>query len=185
MIDRIKIYGERNSGTRFLNSLLQKNTKNVNICDVGYKSDLGWKHGIPRISNFKKDFLDKTLFIIIIRDLEPWIKSMYKVPYHYVKPTNIKDFLINKLHVKDRRLDHDVNKYPEERNKTIFELRYYKINSYLQKIKDMSNVLFINLEDTQKDMGKNLLNILQKSFNITDILSQTRRGYFVDKLSQS
>ena len=44
---------------------------------------------------------------------------------------------------------------------------YYKINSYLHKIKDMPNVLVINLEDTQKDMGKNLLNILQKSFNIT------------------
>ena len=68
--------------------------KNVNICDEKYKSNLGWKHGIPRINHFKKDFLDKTLFIIIIRDLEPWIKSMYKVPYHYVKPNNMKDFLI-------------------------------------------------------------------------------------------
>ena len=40
----IKIYGERNSGTNFLEKLLRKNLLNVNIEEGHFTTRMGWKH---------------------------------------------------------------------------------------------------------------------------------------------
>lgn len=80
MITDIKIFGERNSGTNFISSLIDNNIINTNILSSYYKGGTGWKHGKPDLKLFKD--IDNTLFVFIIRDLEPWLKSMYKTPYH-------------------------------------------------------------------------------------------------------
>ena len=80
MITDIKIFGERNSGTNFVSLLIDKNIINTNILSPYYKGGTGWKHGEPDLKLFKN--IDNTLFVFIIRDLEPWLKSMYKTPYH-------------------------------------------------------------------------------------------------------
>tara|TARA_B110000967_G_C18849211_1_gene543690 strand:- start:64 stop:744 length:681 start_codon:yes stop_codon:yes gene_type:complete len=165
MIKKIKIFGERNSGTNFLNCLIEKNIKNIDICSSYYRDKTGWKHGTPKLDLYDNT-IDKTLFIFIIRDLEPWLKSMYKLPHHMKKFNNIKLFLTNKIIANDARKDHDINIYSGETNKTIFELRYYKINSYINIFKNVKNAIIVNLEDLQQDKGKKFINTLHDSFQL-------------------
>ena len=154
VITNVKIFGERNSGTNFLTSLLESNIKDINIYSSYYKGGTGWKHGYPRIKLFKKQ--ESTLFIIIIRDLNSWLKSMYFNPYSYEKPNNINEFLTKKLKINDSRKDHDVNIYKYEQL-DIINLRIAKIKSYLNFYQKVNNIIFINLEDIQNNTEKFLL----------------------------
>ena len=113
------------------------------------------------------NMLDETLFVFIIRDLEPWLKSMYTTPYNLKKPNNIELFLKEKLISTDGRKDHDINIYTEETNKTIFELRYYKLNSYINILKNVKNAIIVNLEDLQKDEGRKFIFTLHDTFQLS------------------
>ena len=173
MIKNIKIYGERNSGTRYLRSLLKKNLKNINLFQPFYKHRTGWKHGFPVIKNFNN--LNNTLFIFIIRDLDSWLKSMFNNPYHYKKSNNIKKFLTNPLQINEKRFDHNVHIDQRERN-TIIELRYHKIKSYILAFKDVKNAIFINLSDLQKNYTKFILFLNKKyKINIVESISNINR----------
>jgi hypothetical protein len=165
MIKRIKIFGERNSGTNFLFQLLHSNIKDIELCSPYYKGGTGWKHGIPRLDLFE-NMIHDTLFVFIIRDLESWLKSMYNEPYHLIKSTNIESFLNKKMKSCDERKDHDVNIYQEEMNKTIFELRYYKINKYIETFNIVKNAIIINLEDLQLDYGEKFIKEIHNKFSI-------------------
>ena len=162
LIKNIKIFGERNSGTRFLTSLIKENIKDINIYSDYYKGGTGWKHGFPRINLFKN--LNTTLFIFIIRDLNSWIKSMYFNPYHYKRPKNIRQFLTKKLEVFDKRKDHDVNIYKYE-HLNIINLRTSKIISYLNFYRKVDNAIFVNLEDLQNN-DKKFLVFLKNKYNL-------------------
>lgn len=172
-IKKIKIYGERNSGTNYLEQLLKKNIKNVDILLSGYKSGSGWKHGFPNMKLFNN--LDDVLFIFIIRDFKSWLKSMYKQPYHYIPQNTFEEFINNKLNIKDNRIDHDVNINSLEKQ-NIIDLRYLKINSYLDFFNKVNNAIFINLEDLQNNtvkfldfLNKNyLINVNKKIIKITE-----------------
>ena len=161
-IKNIKIFGERNSGTRFLQYLLKKNIKDINILQGRFDEGTGWKHGFPRIELFNE--LDSTLFIFIIRDLDSWIKSMYFNPYSYKKPDNIREFLTEKIKINDKRKDHDVNIYKSEQL-NIINLRIAKIKSYLNFYENVNNAVFINLEDLQND-DKKFLEFLKTIYNL-------------------
>ncbi len=165
LIKNIKIFGERNSGTNFLNSLIEMNIKDINIYSFYYNGGTGWKHGFPRIELFKE--LDSTLFIFIIRDLNSWIKSMYFNPYSYKKPNNINDFLNKTIEINDERNDHDVNIYKDEQQ-DIISLRIAKIKSYLNFYENVNNAVFINLEDLQTD-NKKFLVFLKNIYNLNTI----------------
>jgi hypothetical protein len=159
----IKIYGERNSGTTFLKKLLSKNLLNVNIEDGIFKNRMGWKHSFlykKIVKKFKRD----TLFIFLIRDLESWLKSMYKNPYHIERRRNIKEFISKPILPKERRPKHPINLDIRERS-NIVSLRYGKILSYLGAMSHMENYLFLNLEDLQKNYEK-VLAFISENFNI-------------------
>jgi hypothetical protein len=161
-INKIKIFGERNSGTNFLSQLIKNNVKEINILSSYYNGGSGWKHGFPKLELF--DDINSTLFIFIIRDLNTWIKSMYFNNYHYIKPTNINDFINSKLHIKDNRVDHDVNVNINE-NDTLINLRNNKITNYLHFFKNVNNVMFINLEDLQNN-NKKFLKFLRNIYKL-------------------
>ena len=163
-IKYIKIFGERNSGTRFLEEFLKKNTKNIQILSSIFDRGSGWKHGTPKINLFNNT--QDILFIFIIRDIKPWLKAMIEKPYHYqIQKKKIDSFLLNNnLQITERRKDHDMCKYSYE-NQNIFDLRYFKINSYLDFFKIIENSIFINLEDLQSDNHK-FLNFLKNTYNI-------------------
>jgi hypothetical protein len=70
---KVTIYGERCSGTNYLEELLRLNF-NVEIV-----WNFGWKHffGTNDLSHS-----DDVLFIGIIRNLEDWINSFYREQHH-------------------------------------------------------------------------------------------------------
>jgi hypothetical protein len=162
MINEIKIYGERNSGTNFLKETLENNLLDIKVLDGCYKSNYGWKHGYPNINKYNKT--DTILFIFIIRDLDKWCKSMYNNYYHYEKPYNISDFLENPI-INEENKDHDVNKNIKELY-PIIKLRNEKIKSYFEFYKKIENGIFINLEDIQKDGGYNFVDFLNKNYKL-------------------
>jgi hypothetical protein len=151
MIKRVKIYGERNSGTRFLTQLIKRNVEFINLDKPEYNGGTGWKHGFPRMRYYNNT--DEVLFIFIIRDLEPWILSMFNNPYHYIRPQTIEEFVSGNLTIKEPRKDHDVNICKVEKQ-NIIKLRYIKIKRYLRFYNNVKNAIFINLKDVQDNNAK-------------------------------
>lgn len=73
-IKRIQLFGERCSGTNYLESLLVQNLEGVTLC-----RDFGHKHfyhqpGVRQASD--------CLFIVIYRELFDWLRSLHQQPYH-------------------------------------------------------------------------------------------------------
>lgn len=123
---KITIYGERCSGTNYLEQLLITNF-NVEIV-----WDYGWKHffGFNDLSNS-----DNVLFIGIIRNLPDWINSFYRTPHHLPSrlKKNVDAFLNDEFFsiLDDGQLNElDVHIETKEIYKNIFEMRHVK-NKFL------------------------------------------------------
>ncbi len=105
---KIKIYGERNTGSRYLGSLVGLNLaaellrgdvprivrklsqKNEALRDLFFKitfrRNLGWKHRMaPTAKELKNIPLDEILFLTITKNPYPWLLSLYQRPYHQQK----------------------------------------------------------------------------------------------------
>jgi hypothetical protein len=162
---KVTIYGERCSGTNYLEELLLLNF------DVEIVWDYGWKHffGFNDLTNS-----DDTLFIGIIRNLEDWINSLYREKHHV--PThlteNIDIFLTNTFYsVKRDPMTHqntgdeimsDRNIDTGERYKNIYELRLVK-NKYL--IEKMPNLVKNYCLITYDDLVDSFLDVMNKLKN--------------------
>ena len=163
MCTKFTIYGERCSGTNYLENLI---LYNFNI-DITW--NYGWKHffGFYNFSNTEEE--DNTLFIGIIRNPITWIDSFFN-NQHHINPF-IDD--INTFLTKEIKSTNDDNEIIEDRNyvngkryKNIFELRFYKnyylINIMPQKVK---NYILIKYEDLSSFTIRTLTNIETK-FNL-------------------
>jgi hypothetical protein len=159
----VTIYGERCSGTNYLEALL---TTNYDV-DVCWK--YGWKHffGFHNLKNS-----DDTLFIGIIRNPYDWINSLYRDKYHLpsVNTSSVDSFLNNEFYsIMDDgcELMHDRNLYTKERYKNIFDMRHTK-NKFL--IEDMpklvKNYLLITHESLLYDFKNTMNKITSKGLNI-------------------
>lgn len=163
MCTKFTIYGERCSGTNYLENLI---LDNFNI-DITW--NYGWKHffGFYNFSNTEEE--NNTLFIGIIRNPITWIDSFFN-NQHHINPF-IDD--INTFLTKEIKSTNDDNEIIEDRNyvngkryKNIFELRFYKnyylINIMPQKVK---NYILIKYEDLSSFTIRTLTNIETK-FNL-------------------
>lgn len=93
-IARIQIYGERCTGTNFLESLVRNNIKHIdnNFSHYGAKHFPCW-FDYPFDANHYQlpEYLhtlagsDDCLFIVIFRDPYDWLRSFHKKPYHSTK----------------------------------------------------------------------------------------------------
>lgn len=140
MIPAIKIYGERNCGTNYLEKLIELNLecnllklnlnrlqitllKNIKydfvyntIHKIQRNQTLGWKHGCPPLQNINK-FPDPLLIITITKNPYAYISSLYKKPYHIkgAKPDSILNFIKHKWKTRERDLtDQRILKSPIE-----------------------------------------------------------------------
>ena len=143
MIKKLTIYGERCSGTNYLEELITANF------DVNITWEYGWKHffGFNDLSNN-----DETLFIGIIRNPYDWINSFYREQHHLPKYfINIDNFLNSEIisfDASDNEIMDDRNMHTKERYKNIFELRNTKFKFLTEDMPSLvKNYLLITYDD--------------------------------------
>jgi nicotinamide riboside kinase len=187
-IKKVIIYGERCSGTNFLENAILENF------DVEISWEQGSKHFFCFNSYNKRNF-DDTLYIGIIRDPVYWINSFSKELHHVpeINRKNLKNFLFNKFYSVNDEIEvvpklqtvlfnnkpkkvyryttmtEDLNYITKKMYKNIFELRKLK-NDYLMNIMPtkVKNYILINYENLLNnyegtlELIKNKFNLIQK-----------------------
>lgn len=159
MLKKVTIYGERCSGTNYLETLISINF------DIDITWEYGWKHffGFQDLNNS-----DDTLFICIVRNLPDWINSFYRDKHHLpliFLEHNLDKFLNNEIwsvHMDDntKEVMEDRNIYTGERYKNIFELRHTKIKWMVEDLpKKIKNYIFIKYEDLIQDFNGTMFKI--------------------------
>jgi len=156
---KVTIYGERCSGTNYLEELLLLNFDVEIVWDYGFKHFFGFNDYLTNS--------DDTLFIGIIRNLEDWINSLYREKHHL--PThlteNIDTFLTNTFYSLDysgNEIMSDRNIDTGERYKNIYELRLVKNKYLIEKMpKLVKNYCLI----TYDDLVDNFLDVMNKLKN--------------------
>jgi len=71
---KIQIFGERCSGTTYLEHILKNNLKSVQICN-----DFGWKHFFPKTDPLRED---EYIFFFLFRNPFDWLRSLHRQPFH-------------------------------------------------------------------------------------------------------
>jgi len=159
-ITRIEILGERNSGTNYLENLLELNTN----CKI--------------ISNQKHRRLDKlpltqisnTLYIHISKDIFSWLHSMHLHPYHFwtFRDLSFDAFLLTQWDSKDlvpftgalRKWGWTDGYYSN-----IFHLRAVKLQTFLTVRPCLPHTFILQYLDLNRNATA-ILNLLQQKFNI-------------------
>jgi hypothetical protein len=155
---KVTIYGERCSGTNYLEELLLLNF-NVEIVWT-----YGWKHffGHDDLSHS-----DDTLFIGIIRNIEDWINSLYREKHHLpeVLTKTVDTYLSDTFYSVDVENNNEIERMTDrnidtgERYKNIFELRLVKNKFLIEKMpKLVKNYCLI----TYDELVGNFLSIMHK-----------------------
>lgn len=168
MINKFTIYGERCSGTNYLEELIGLNFK------VQITWNYGWKHffGFDDLSNS-----DDTLFICIVRDLHSWLNSFYREKHHlplkFLKLSGEQrkyKFLNEEIYSigKDKKeLMKDRNIYTKERYKNIFELRHTKNKFLIEDLdKKVKNYILIRYEDLLNNFDETMNKIKDKGLEL-------------------
>ena len=172
-----KIYGERNSGTNFLTNLLKLNFEGITIYDnvhVNKREIYAWKHSVP-CYQFKNN-LPYVVDFIIFRELNSWLISMFKNPYHlsYDAPEKNFERFITKVQksetLHNTKWIDSITKQPisvNDDNKSIFEIRYFKFHKTMKYFEDNKNVILVNLSYLQNDENcKQFIHEIQKRYNL-------------------
>ena len=149
-MNTFNIYGERNSGTNFLYKLISNN--------FNLEGSMDKKHSLVKEYNSSQNHIN----FCIIRNLNDWVSSTYKNPYHLNLSSNFYNFI--NLPLNSRSSDpclYDINlsgKY------NLVEVRYLKYNSY----KDITNKVLVNLDFLQySDENKEqFLDFVSKKYNL-------------------
>jgi hypothetical protein len=171
---QVAIYGERCSGTNYLEELLLLNF------DVEITKICGWKHffGFNDLSN-----TDDILIIGIVRNLYDWLNSFYRDKHHLPKhlTENVDTFLNNQFYSIDgtnNEIMIDRNMETKERYKNIFELRLVKNRFLIEKMPTLvknyciityDDLLtnFIDIMNKFKDCGLEIKNDIEFPLNVT------------------
>ena len=163
IIRRVQIYGERCSGTNYLEVLLSRN-----FHDYSLVQDYGYKHffGFDDLKNS-----DDTLFICIVRNPVDWVNSLYRNKWHIAQHlcTSVDNFLNKEFYsYNDKKsvskdgteIMTDRNIYTGERYKNIFELRHTKLKFLYEDLpKLVKNHIFIKHEDLLTNFEETMIKI--------------------------
>ena len=185
-IKKFIIYGERCSGTNFLENAILENF------DVEISWEQGSKHFFCFNNYDKRDF-DDTLYIGIVRNPIYWINSFSKELHHVpeINRQNLRNFLFNEFYSVNDEIEtgaklqtilfnnkprnvyryttmaEDLNYITNKKYKNIFELRKLK-NDYLMNImpNKVKNYILINYENLLNNYGETL-ELIKNKFNLT------------------
>lgn len=194
-IKKIIIYGERCSGTNFLEKAILEN----------FDVEISWEQGSKHFfcfNDYSKRNFDDTLYIGIIRDPIYWINSFSKELHHIpeINRKSLKNFLFNEFYSVNDEIEaapklqsvlfnnklrnvyrysvmmEDLNYITNKKYKNIFELRKLK-NDYLMnimptKVKNYTLInyekLLNNYEETLESI-KHKFNLIQKNSTLKKI----------------
>jgi hypothetical protein len=170
VITEYKIFGERCTGTNYLEELMKANF-DLNQANLGSKHFFGFNN---------LDNTNHILFIVIVRNPIEWLNSLYKrkhhVPPHLTK--SVPKFLNSEWYSifdkpnhqkKGEEIVDDRNMYTNERYKNIFELRHIKHKYLIDDLPSMvENYMLIKYEDLINDFNTVMQNIHKKGIKIKD-----------------
>lgn len=184
-IKKFIIYGERCSGTNFLENAILEN----------FNIEISWEQGSKHFfcfNNYDKRNFDDTLYIGIVRNPVYWINSFSKELYHVpeINRKNLHNFLFNEFYSVNEIeipskiqtilfnnnpqkvyrysvMSEDLNYLTNKKYKNIFELRKIK-NDYLMNIMPtkVKNYILINYEKLLNNYEETL-EFIKNKFNLT------------------
>ena len=179
MIEKFTIYGERCSGTNYLENLIKLN----------FDAQITWQYGWKHFFGFQDEALKKSddvLFVCIVRDLKSWINSFYRMKYHlpllYMqnlsREESVHKFLNEEFFsFNDNNGNRDITKeimedrniYTGKRYKNIFELRHTKIKYMVETLPfKVKNFLFIRYEDLTNNFENIMMQIRDKGLRVNN-----------------
>jgi hypothetical protein len=83
-IRSVYVFGQRNSGTNYVNALIHNNLLTYGdhrpLYDPRDEKDFGWKHGFPNLMVSPDD----VLAVVVYRDPIAWLQSLHRMPWHAV-----------------------------------------------------------------------------------------------------
>lgn len=184
-IKKFIIYGERCSGTNFLENAILEN----------FNIEISWEQGSKHFfcfNNYDKRNFDDTLYIGIVRNPVYWINSFSKELYHVpeINRKNLHNFLFNEFYSVNEIeipskiqtilfnnnpqkvyrysvMGEDLNYLTNKKYKNIFELRKIK-NDYLMNVMPtkVKNYILINYEKLLNNYEETL-EFIKNKFNLT------------------
>lgn len=189
-LERLKVCGERCSGTNYVMYLLHKNFPTLaptGLREFGHKHYLWWLG--TEISQKKLQKLGYTLdditlsnaanclFVVVVRDPYDWLRSFYLKPYDVHKSVCKKDFhhFVTSRWKLTSRYPEDSGKYNiiDNRNpqtqkpfENVLQLRKAKIQNYLQLGARVDNFLFVRYEDV-RDNPQGFVDFVATYFSMT------------------
>jgi hypothetical protein len=196
-IEFVQIFGERNSGTNFLDQLLRRNVTFQPDRVLGSKEAkknsydyiFGFKHWFVTDDLLSNPIQHNTLFLSIFRHPLFWLRSMRDLPYQGVNHTNlpVKEFLRKEWYA-----EHDGHEMLNERDpKTgrrfgnIMQLRSAKINSFLglqHKVDHYAQVRYEDLLANPRDFFQSLSSRFPGTFRTDLCVQPSRRASIRQKL---
>lgn len=171
LISKVQIYGERSSGTNYLEQLMKKN-----IPSLIFTNEYGWKHFFPPLT-FPTS--EQCLFVVIYRDLFDWTRSFYLQPHHVhksIRKLSFSKFIRSEWHCV---YDKQSNTHPTEelymqemmferdpntgnRFQNILSMRSSKINA-LELLKEKVNyVEYVRYEELKKNPEQFIQHLIEK-----------------------
>jgi len=195
MIKEFTIFGERNSGTTYLENILKKNlkicftkkygSKHWFIKDLPYRSKKNTTTDNECIESLNKS--DNTLFIFIIRNPYDWVGAMFNRIFHIpnADKTTIYNF-ISKKHIsyenyipKEHRkgsltewfINKETNNYFIEEAENLIELRNLK-NKHFYNLKNIVKNFYIIRQEHLRNDIENMI----KKYNL--ILKNKKFNFF-------
>ena len=162
MIQRFTIYGERCTGTNYLEELIKNNFNIPLTWDYGYKHFFGYK---------SLEDSDNTLFLCLVRNPVDWLNSLYEKPYHiHHLRKNVATFLCAPYssHYDDTGLEimEDRNIYTNQRYKNLMELRKVKLRYLYETLPTIvKNFYFVRYEDIVKNIVP-FLEVIKEQFSL-------------------
>jgi len=167
-LERLKVCGERCSGTDFVWHLLHGNFHQLQVVsstDYVQKHCLWW-FGTPsgldnldslHLNSFYIDFLDDCLIVVVIRDPYDWLRSYYH--YQWCVPKSLwnnafhdfvsREWIPTIKPLEDRKGDYSNIDFWHPSFRNILELRKGKTENYLELGHRVGNYLFVRYEDVR------------------------------------
>lgn len=168
-IEKFAIYGERHSGTNFLEqSIKQKfNLSRTEFYDN--KHFFGWTK--PEVIKYKARHI---LFIGIVRNPYDWIMAMINLPHHihHRRLADINSFLLGEWYstdYHDKEILTDRNYTNKQRYKNIFEMRKFKYEFLSQIMPVIANNYILISYDSFIKNHYNYLNIIGNRFDLKTV----------------